>query len=257
MAARLLAGSLPDSAGRGAADAEVQHVVGRSQRAGRLFAAVDSAEYPYDFDPRTGESYLASQGEGRQPASSGGRAEDHHRQQLLREMPPARRFRAGRQRSGQGPRLDLVYKRLRPDYTLGWIADPKRILPYTAMPVNIPPDKPVSETLYHGTSLEQVNGVVDLLMNYDRFMEDRTSIKPMVKPAPPAAGRRSSRAVPARRSCNDSCHICAANGRAAARPCIMPLLGRRSLASPMAAASPPRLLPAPEENTPPAGRAGR
>jgi hypothetical protein len=87
----------------------------------------------------------------------------------------------------KGPRLDLVYKRLRPDYTLAWIADPKRILPYTAMPVNIPSDKPVSEALYHGTSLEQVNGVVDLLMNFDRFIEEGVSMKPLIKPAPAAA----------------------------------------------------------------------
>ena len=87
----------------------------------------------------------------------------------------------------KGPRLDLVYRRLRPEYTLAWIADPKRILPYTAMPVNIPPDKPVSEALYHGTSLQQINGVVDLLMNFDRFLDDRTSMKPMIKAAPPAA----------------------------------------------------------------------
>ena len=30
---------------------------------GRSFAAVDGAEYPYDFDPRTRQGYLASQGE--------------------------------------------------------------------------------------------------------------------------------------------------------------------------------------------------
>ena len=83
----------------------------------------------------------------------------------------------------------MVYRRLRPEYTLAWIADPKRILPYTAMPVNIPFDKPVSEALYHGTSLEQVNGVVDLLMNFDRFIEEGVSMKPLIKPAPAAAPR--------------------------------------------------------------------
>ena len=62
------------------------------------------------------------------------------------------------------------------------------------MPVNIPPDKPVSEALYHGTSLEQVNGVVDLLMNFDRFLDDRTSMKPLIKAAPPAAPAEPGRA---------------------------------------------------------------
>ena len=99
---------------------------------------------------------------------------------LIGDFEPAGSNRA------KGPRLDQVYKRLRPDYLLRWIARPPRILPYTSMPVNIPPDKPVSDTLYPGSSLEQVNGLVDLLLNWDRFMENRTSIKPMIKPAPAA-----------------------------------------------------------------------
>ena len=152
------------------------------------FAAVDGAEYPYDFDPRTRQGYLASQAE---KESNPHRLADALKIvtdnnycvkcHLLGDFSPTGSERA------KGPRLDLVYKRLRPDYTLDWIADPKRILPYTAMPVNIPPDKPVSEALYHGTSLEQVNGVVDLLMNFDRFIEEGVSMKPLVKPAPAAA----------------------------------------------------------------------
>ena len=35
--------------------------------------------------------------------------------------------------------------------------------------------------------MQQLNGVVDLLMNYDRFTESKTSIKPMIKAAPPEA----------------------------------------------------------------------
>ena len=40
--------------------------------------------------------------------------------------------------SAKAPQLGDVYHRLRPDYVLDWIANPKRILPYTGMPVNIP-----------------------------------------------------------------------------------------------------------------------
>jgi cytochrome c2 len=152
------------------------------------FAAIDNAEYPYDFDPRTRAGYLASQAE---------KEDNPHRLadglkiivdnnycvkcHLLGDFEPTGSDRA------KGPRLDLVYRRLRPEYTLNWIADPKRILPYTAMPTNIPPDKPVSEALYHGTSVQQINGLVDLLMNFDRFLDDRTSMKPFIKAAPPAA----------------------------------------------------------------------
>ena len=48
------------------------------------------------------------------------------------------------------------------------------------------PDKPVDQSLFPGKSIDQVEGIVDFLMNYDTYMTDRTSIKPMVKPAAPA-----------------------------------------------------------------------
>ncbi|HEY1784330.1 MAG TPA: c-type cytochrome, partial [Pirellulales bacterium] len=167
------------------------------------FAAADNAQYPYDFDPRTRAGYLASQAEKednphRLPDALKIVVDNNYcvKCHLLGDFTPTGSDRA------KGPRLDLVYRRLRPDYTQAWIADPKRILPYTAMPVNIPPDKPVAESLYHGTSLEQINGVVDLLMNFDRFLDDRTSMKTFIKPAatapaeaaaPPESGARLPR----------------------------------------------------------------
>ena len=110
------------------------------------FAAVDNADYPYDFDPRTREGYLAGKE----------REEDHpHRLSdalkimtdnnycvkchLVGDFSPPGSDRA------KGPHLDEVYKRLRPDYCAALDRQPKRILPYTGMPVNIPPNKPVSD----------------------------------------------------------------------------------------------------------------
>ena len=88
-----------------------------------------------------------------------------------------------------GPNLADVYHRLRPDYVRDWIANPKRILPYTGMPTNIPykPDADhmggVAQTLFRGTSIEQVDGLVDLIMNFDRFAKRQTSITPLVEQA--------------------------------------------------------------------------
>ncbi|HWC90440.1 MAG TPA: hypothetical protein VG433_12320, partial [Pirellulales bacterium] len=151
------------------------------------FAAIDGADYPYNYDPRTREGYLASKAE---QENNKHRLSDALRIvtdnnycvkcHLIGDFEPTGSNRA------KGPHLDAVYKRLRPDYLLRWIARPPRILPYTSMPVNIPPDKPVSDSLYPGDSLEQLNGLVDLLLNWDRFMESRTSIKKDVKPAPRA-----------------------------------------------------------------------
>ena len=63
---------------------------------------------------------------------------------LLGDFTPAGGIRARR------PNSDQVYKRIRPEFTLDWIANPKRILPYTGMPVNIPHDKPVSQSTLQG-----------------------------------------------------------------------------------------------------------
>jgi hypothetical protein len=60
------------------------------------------------------------------------------------------------------------------------------------MPVNIPyePDAPnlggVSQDLYPGTSIVQLDAVVDWLMNYDRFTGRQISIQDRVPPPAPA-----------------------------------------------------------------------
>ncbi|MCA9176030.1 MAG: hypothetical protein KDB14_16200 [Planctomycetales bacterium] len=90
----------------------------------------------------------------------------------------------------QAPNLARVYERLRPQYLREWIAKPNGILPYTAMPVNVPYDaeKPflgstVPQDLYHGTSVEQVDALVDLLMNYDVYAQQESKVAPLVKAA--------------------------------------------------------------------------
>jgi len=90
----------------------------------------------------------------------------------------------------KAPQLAEVYRRLRPDYVRDWIANPKMILPYTSMPVNIPFQDPpaILSELYHGTNVEQVQGLTDLLMNFDEYARQNTKIADKVQPAPPAPG---------------------------------------------------------------------
>jgi len=94
---------------------------------------------------------------------------------------------------GIAPDLSRVYQRLRPDYMRRWIAKPTSILPFSSMPVNLP-YKPedaflggVAQDLYHGTSIDQVDALVDLLMNYDSYAKRRTTILPLVQAAAAAA----------------------------------------------------------------------
>lgn len=168
------------------------------------FAAKDNADYPYEFAGRQRNGHLQ-------------REEAAYEEELKsagKESGPTSRFDdamkivvdnnycikchlvgdfmpKGSNRA-KAPNLADVHRRLRPEYVRHWIANPKTILPYTSMPVNIPydPDLPmqggVSQELYHGTSVQQVDGLVDLLMNFDEYSKARNSVAPLVKEAPPA-----------------------------------------------------------------------
>jgi hypothetical protein len=97
-----------------------------------------------------------------------------------------------------GPDLDEVYRRMRPEYVRRWLANPQRILPYTGMPVNIPydPNAPhfggVNQQLFPGTSISQLDGVVDLLMNFDEYTKRQTSVKSLVREPTQPAGEPSA-----------------------------------------------------------------
>ena len=91
------------------------------------------------------------------------------------------------------PQLERVHERLRPDYVHNWIANPKRYLPYTGMPVNIPFDKPVSQDLYAGTSEQQVDALTDLLMHFDTFAKKNLSLEAYLKQQAQPAGSPAAR----------------------------------------------------------------
>jgi cytochrome c2 len=151
------------------------------------FAAMDDAQYPYAFDARKRRQYLAEKDD-----SHPHRLDDALKLitdnnycvkcHLIGDFVPVGSVAA------LAPRLDRVNQRLRPEFLERWIANPKRLLPYTGMPVNFPIDKPADQKLFKGHSVDQVEAVVDLLLNWPTEMGERTSIKKMVKPAaaPPA-----------------------------------------------------------------------
>jgi len=149
------------------------------------FAAHDGAEYPYEFDSRSRADHIEQMETTHPKYLESGLAivTDNNycvKCHLIGDFSPGGSLRA------MGPRLDRVHSRLRPDYLERWIGDPVRILPYTGMPVNIPPDKGVDQKLFAGSSQDQLNAVVDLLANFDRLAEGQLSIKSRVKPAAPA-----------------------------------------------------------------------
>ncbi len=144
---------------------------------------------------RSAHARVAPRGrERRASAPSGRRAEDRDRQQLLREVPPAGRLsvRTGSERA-KAPQLDEVYKRLRPELhaRLG-SPIPSGCCRTPACRSTFRTTSRSAQSLYNGTSEQQLNAVVDLLLNYDRFMESKTSIKPLIKAGAAGSGRRQA-----------------------------------------------------------------
>ena len=162
------------------------------------FAAHDGAEYPYEFDARSRADHIEEMEVKHPKYLESGLAiiTDNNycvKCHLIGDFSP------GGNPKALGPRLDRVHNRLRPDYLERRIGDPVRILPYTAMPVNIRPDKGVDQKLFAGSSKDQLNAVVDLLANFDRLAESQLSIKSRIKPVAPAAAPGSAGAGRRRR----------------------------------------------------------
>jgi cytochrome c551/c552 len=149
------------------------------------FAAVDGADYPYVYDPRFDESSLA-ESERAHPGHLDGALKIVTNNNycvkchLVGDYVPAGSVKA------LAPQLQQVHERLRPDYVHGWIANPKRFLPYTGMPVNIPYGNPVSQDLYRGSSEQQVDALTDLLMHFDAFAKKNLSLEAVLRQAPQA-----------------------------------------------------------------------
>ncbi len=175
------------------------------------FAARDDAEFPYAFTNEKRSDHLAEKNAEYQtllqqvaPEDTGTRLEHALRivinKQYCVQCHIVGDFVPTKEERGKGPDLTRIYQRLRPDYLRQWIARPTSILPYTGMPVNIPykagepfDGTTVPQSLYHGNSLDQVQALVDLLSNYDRFAAGQSKLKPLVDAQPnpttdPAAG---------------------------------------------------------------------
>lgn len=74
-----------------------------------------------------------------------------------------------------GPRLDLLSDRLRPEWTLRWIASPSRMIVYPIglhpMPQNFPRNKTDYQSMFAGTSLEQATALRDVLLIFPKVAD--------------------------------------------------------------------------------------
>jgi cbb3-type cytochrome oxidase cytochrome c subunit len=87
-----------------------------------------------------------------------------------------------------GPDLRQIATRFRPEFLETWIANPRRLIPYTAMPQNIVPHGalaiPVPKT-FENQPIELVRAVRDTLLNYVNAIELQLA-NSSAGPAPPA-----------------------------------------------------------------------
>jgi len=149
------------------------------------FAAVDGAEYPYVYDPRLDESAVAAKEE-TTPGHLEGALKIVTNNNYCVKCHLVGSYTPPGSVKALAPQLERVHERLRPGYVHDWIANPKRFLPYTGMPVNIPYNQPVSQDLYAGTSEQQVDALTDLLMHFDLFAKRNLSLEAFLRQPPPA-----------------------------------------------------------------------
>jgi len=164
------------------------------------FAAVDGAVFPYVYDSRLDESSLAAT-EVAHPGHLDGAMRIVTNTNYCVKCHLVGSYAPPGNPKALAPQLAEVHERLRPEYVHNWIANPKRYLPYTGMPVNIPFDKPVSQDLYRGTSGQQVAALTDLLMHFDAFAKQQLSLEAYLRQqpaAPPADAPPQTDAPPPR-----------------------------------------------------------
>lgn len=151
-----------------------------AQTLANYFAAHDGVPYPYqDIEPRDPE-YLADRNESFHsefPDKENSYLKESW--QLLNaplcikcHSVGGRAFQATDPKKDiRGPNLEHVVDRLRPDWTLLWLYNPRWITPYTSMPAVFPKNSQQFDDLFGGQGREQTIAVRDALMNYHRLME--------------------------------------------------------------------------------------
>ena len=157
------------------------------------FAARDQADFPYQEIPERTQAYLAQAsakhsdylGAGWQIMAKGACVQCH----AIGQYKPT-----GGASVVNGPDLRQVASRFRPGYLEEWLANPRRLLPYTAMPQNIPPQGPYAFPVpksFDDTPLDMVKAVRDTLLNYVNAVELQLAVS-KAEPAKSATAPKAS-----------------------------------------------------------------
>ena len=189
MADVVLARSAHDSAGGPVADAAVPLRQGRQDAVdtkpdtlANYFAARDRAEFPYQSIPEQNPSYLAERNKAHPDYLGAGWTMMTNKASPCLQCHAIGQFKpSGGAQVVNGPDLREVATRFRPEYPGAWIANPRRMLPFTAMPQNIAPRGDVQILVpktFENKPIDMVRAIRDTLLNYVNAVELQLASSP-------------------------------------------------------------------------------
>jgi cbb3-type cytochrome oxidase cytochrome c subunit/peptidoglycan hydrolase CwlO-like protein len=179
----------------GAASKAQAEAQGEVRDLANFFAARDGAEFPYQDIPERERAYLSEREakhadylDGGWTIITKGLCVQCH---AIGQYKPT-----GGAAVVNGPDLRQVAPRFRPEYLKEWLGNPMRLIPYTAMPQNIPPrpapgPAPNVPKSFEGKQLDQVIAVRDTLLNYVTAVEQQLA-RGKEAPAPKAEASKTS-----------------------------------------------------------------
>jgi cbb3-type cytochrome oxidase cytochrome c subunit len=187
-----MASALPSEAGP--LDESSQTSQPETAQLANYFAARDGADFPYQTIPQRDQVYL-TQMESKHKNYLGAGWSIMTKGLCIQCHAIGPHKPTGGETVVNGPDLRQVGTRFRPEFLFQWLAQPGRLVPYTAMPQNIPPVPPpgqetpgVPESL-KDQPLEQVRAMRDTLLNYVSAVEEQLAGATPPAPAPPTADK--------------------------------------------------------------------
>lgn len=159
------------------------------------FAARDGAEFPYQTIPQQEVGYIAERNTIHPDYLGAGWSMMTHKGSPCIQCHAIGQYKpTGGEQVVNGPDLRQVATRFRPGFLEMWIANPKRLVPYTAMPQNVvphgAPQLPVPRT-FENQPIEMVRAIRDTLLNYTNVVEQQLAgaKAPAAQPATAAAAK--------------------------------------------------------------------
>jgi len=139
------------------------------------FAARDGAEFPYQAIVEQTASYFAERTKAHPDYLGAGWLMMTNKASPCLQCHAIGQFKpTGGAQVVNGPDLREVASRFRPEYLEAWTANPRRLLPFTAMPQNIAPHGTVQILVpktFENQPFEMVRAVRDTLLNYVSAVE--------------------------------------------------------------------------------------